>query len=111
MPDYNWDYTENPCAALLTTKDRMRAIANVADVLFEPSLTSPKYTGTFADGQRITFDPNTVDWQQLERTCRNWSQRYIIREFGKSLVYRHEFLERWKENDRKRITETFTKTK
>lgn len=85
MPDYNWDYTENPCAALLTTKDRMRAIANVADVLFEPSLTSPKYTGTFADGQRITFDPNTVDWEQLERTCRYWSRKFVTSELGKAI--------------------------
>lgn len=64
---------------------KMRAISNVADVLFEPSLTSPKYTGTFADGQRVSFDPFTVDWVQLERTCRHWSQRLLWRQFAKFL--------------------------
>lgn len=82
MEDYNPDNPNNPHASYFH-KMNMRMIANVADVLFEPSLTSPKYTGTFADGQRITFDPNTVDWDQLERTCKFWSRRHIIDAFGR----------------------------
>lgn len=83
--------TENPCVGITEeyfmdrNKVYMRRISNVADVWFEPSLTSPNYTGTFADGQKISFDPNTVDWENLERTCKNWSQRILLRQFAAQL--------------------------
>lgn len=110
MPDYNLDYYDDydpnkEYKKILFQPSRMhsfepndelthisimRGISNVADVLFEPSLTSPHCTGTFADGQRISFNPYTVDWVQLERTCRFWSHKYITNQFGEAIANSHK---------------------
>jgi hypothetical protein len=59
--------------------ERLKAIDEVADVFIQRSLTDPFYTVMFSDGQKISFDPNTVDWDQLERTCLFWSEHCFRR--------------------------------
>lgn len=82
--EFEVDFTSSLLDAVII-QGQLRAISNVADVLFEPSLTFPYCTGTFADGQRISFDPFKVDWEQLERTCRFWSESYLDREFANAI--------------------------
>lgn len=61
--------------------DRMKAIDEVSDLFFKPSLISPFITAVFSDGQKISFNPDTVDWDHLERTCVFWSEKCFKRQY------------------------------